>query len=322
MADVAGRNASDIGLVVQGVLIFLSAVIGVVGFFVQGRLKAKEERRRVEAERQEHMHQLKLKKVRQRIEKLVGPACQLCLSTHTHIMYLQDAIKKLLPDEMERFMAKRTAEYGSTSDFYKGKWSKMYTIVGEEIEDLIRSDPNSKVAQMYLVNVRGMIEDLTIPLAALLVEHNQALQIWADREDFRKRFPCAANNGMARNLFPVQLIRFAAEFKQILKQWDQGNYAFLWAQAQPFPGQITRLFVGMMTELREQENALGLDSHKISEDLPVESGRGDQKEPSKSDPGGASKKSAPVASKYVARAGLATAGVGVVAGGLVAGLKP
>ena len=33
------RNASDIGLIVQGILIFLSAVIGVLGYYVQGSLK-------------------------------------------------------------------------------------------------------------------------------------------------------------------------------------------------------------------------------------------------------------------------------------------
>ena len=38
------RNASDIGLIVQGILIFLSAVIGVVGYYVQGRLKSKEKK--------------------------------------------------------------------------------------------------------------------------------------------------------------------------------------------------------------------------------------------------------------------------------------
>lgn len=40
----ASRNASDIGLIVQGILIFLSAVIGVVGYYVQGRLKSKEKK--------------------------------------------------------------------------------------------------------------------------------------------------------------------------------------------------------------------------------------------------------------------------------------
>ena len=38
------RNASDWGLIIQGLLIFLSAIIGVVGYYVQGRLKSKEKK--------------------------------------------------------------------------------------------------------------------------------------------------------------------------------------------------------------------------------------------------------------------------------------
>ena len=38
----ASNNASDIGLIVQGTLILLSAVVAVCGYYVQGRLKSKE----------------------------------------------------------------------------------------------------------------------------------------------------------------------------------------------------------------------------------------------------------------------------------------
>ena len=45
MSEIStSRNASDIGLIVQGVLIFLSAVIGVIGYYVQGRMKSKEKK--------------------------------------------------------------------------------------------------------------------------------------------------------------------------------------------------------------------------------------------------------------------------------------
>ena len=38
-------NASDVGLIVQGTLIFLSAIAAIVGYYVQGRLKSKERQR-------------------------------------------------------------------------------------------------------------------------------------------------------------------------------------------------------------------------------------------------------------------------------------
>ena len=40
-------NASDVGLIVQGTLIFLSAVVGVLGYVIQSRLSQKEAARQL-----------------------------------------------------------------------------------------------------------------------------------------------------------------------------------------------------------------------------------------------------------------------------------
>ena len=53
MSAVGANNASDIGLIVQGTLIFLSACIAVVGYVVQSRLSAKAHARQLRLEREE-----------------------------------------------------------------------------------------------------------------------------------------------------------------------------------------------------------------------------------------------------------------------------
>ena len=53
MSAVGANNASDIGLIVQGTLIFLSACIAVLGYAVQSRLSAKAHERQLRLEREE-----------------------------------------------------------------------------------------------------------------------------------------------------------------------------------------------------------------------------------------------------------------------------
>ena len=70
----AGSNASDVGLIVQGTLIFFSAVVAVIGYYVQGQLRAKERRREIQINRTEKLHQARLDEVRKKISEFVGPA--------------------------------------------------------------------------------------------------------------------------------------------------------------------------------------------------------------------------------------------------------
>ena len=58
--STTGRNASDVGLIVQGTLIFLSAVVAVLGYLVQSKLKRKEEKLASERQHDAEIRQLKL----------------------------------------------------------------------------------------------------------------------------------------------------------------------------------------------------------------------------------------------------------------------
>ena len=66
----SSRNASDVGLIVQGVLIFLSAVVGVLGYVIQSRLGRAQKQREEELERKEHGRQLKLKEYVNKLKNL------------------------------------------------------------------------------------------------------------------------------------------------------------------------------------------------------------------------------------------------------------
>ena len=74
MSASVGANASDVGLIVQGTLIFLSAVVGVLGFLVKSRLERREKHRENEIQYEQHVRRLRLERIRTQLREFLGPA--------------------------------------------------------------------------------------------------------------------------------------------------------------------------------------------------------------------------------------------------------
>ena len=72
--------ASDTALIIQGLLIFSAAVVGVIGYYVQSKLAAKARKREVIAAREEHLRHLELQRVREKLDDFIGPVSHLCHS--------------------------------------------------------------------------------------------------------------------------------------------------------------------------------------------------------------------------------------------------
>ena len=72
--------ASDTALIIQGLLIFSAAVVGVIGYYVQSKLAAKARKREIIAAREEHLRHLELQRVREKLDDFIGPVSHLCHS--------------------------------------------------------------------------------------------------------------------------------------------------------------------------------------------------------------------------------------------------
>lgn len=72
MADRTA-NASDVGLVVQGTLIFLSAIVAVLGYVIQNRLHDKAKERQLARERTEKHKEARLARLRKMLHDIIGP---------------------------------------------------------------------------------------------------------------------------------------------------------------------------------------------------------------------------------------------------------
>ena len=193
--------------------------------------------------------------------------------------YLRTYTEQCFPEAWARFRAREdnggVGQAGGPGDEgdqtnrrqWGGHWSKRWTLVGPEIEQKMRDEPQSGFARRYRVNMRALVEDVCGPLSDLINRYGQHLQHWGDKEAYKKKFPCAANNGMLRNLFPVQFVRWTIEMKQICRAWDRDDFTDMWPQVNPFPACIWSHFTSMVTMIREEEVKFGLASHKIIKDV-------------------------------------------------------
>jgi hypothetical protein len=270
MDEIGGRvvNASDAGLIVQGTLILLSAVVGVLGYVVSGRMKARRDERDVLTQRKEELRRMKLQHTRAKLGSFVGPCFQLTMNIQTELSYLETYMKERFPDAHRRYSARMEAEGKSVFGFYKGVWNKRWHMVPKEIEEELKlAGPEDEHFKVYVQQMRSLTKRWARPLADLINKNGQHLQHWGSKEAYKKRFPIAANNGALRNLFPTQLVRWTAEMEQIIEdRWDKDDFSCLCPVINPYPASIIAHFSVMITQVREEENVLGIGDHKVHED--------------------------------------------------------
>lgn len=272
-------NASDVGLIVQGSLILLSSLVAVFGYFIQSKMRLKEKHREKKLQDATKLNDLKLARIREKATIFIGPATEHAMTIGSHLSYLRDYTERVYPEQWKRFRDREnTVGIGwnngpgtegpqTNQRNWRGEWNRRWTLVGSEIEQLMRDDPNSEYAINYRQNIRAVIDTNGIPLSNLINQYGQSLQHWGNKDEYKKEFPIAASNGMLRNLFPVQMVRWIAEMNQIIKnQWDKNVFKSFWPVVNPYPTQLWSHFTSMMTSIRKLEVELGLAHHHIQKD--------------------------------------------------------
>ena len=266
----AGSNASDVGLIVQGTLIFLSAVVAVIGYYVQGQLRAKERRREIQINRTEKLHQARLDKVRKKISEFVGPAHFMVLTLNSMLFDLRSAMGKFYPEEAQIQSQRIKDEDLGFGSFMKGKWNAMTAeqFFGIEMMEKLKQEKDGDGARHFRIIISKCYRKLIIPVVDMINKYAGYLQEWESKESFFKLYPVAAGNGMGRNLFLIQLVQFSIEIEAVIDDWDAGKKLdTFWSTQSPYPFQVGMYLIRMMTLLREMENKEGLASHAISEEL-------------------------------------------------------
>ncbi len=305
---------------VQGILIFLSAVVGVVGYIVQSKLKGKERERESQIEHEQHLRKQRLVRVRLQITGFVGPATMLGMGLWNEVwmnVMGDDAINKFgfAPrNNLNKLSNGRVEKYWNevlkfkfVPDYIKGRFNHLPSFVGGELEDEIRASPKSKFATRYRAVCRRIVEQYAVPLRDLIMKEAQSLTAFPTPDIFKEDFPCVAKSGWLRNVFYIDLIGWTTEFAQILREWETDDFTMLFPETHQFPFQILRYLTKQLSELRELETELGSGHHKMESGEERISKQGEAE--SKNDNTSEAKSS----KKYVAGAAVGAAGATVLA---------
>jgi hypothetical protein len=223
-------NASDVGLIVQGTLIFLSAVVGVLGYVIQSRLSQKEAARQLLIQQKEHGRQLKLKRVRQQIEIFVGPALAYIdaygrLFARSIMHYFNPGFN--FNQLSEEIMGFPMTNWGTMDVCYGQGW-----MLTKENEKIVLNDPEGEMAKRYRDITRVIIYKYLEPLSKLIMEHGNAQQFRPSMADFKKQFPGLANANRPRHLVLYDMKIWTDEFLYIIEShWDKGDYKILYPKA-------------------------------------------------------------------------------------------
>ena len=295
MDDIASvnrtTNADSMALIVQGTLIFLSAVVAVVGYFVQGQLRKKERRLQSEVEHKDYLRRAKLDLLREKLKTFVGPATMLAMNIW-NTMWRNAFSNAMLGgmgakedhgagvprknlnilaggDRVSKHWNNPVEDGGMGFSFFpgmmKGKFNGVTSLVGPAVEADIRADPSSELAKRYFKVCRRIVKQYACQLRDLLNNHGQTLDMRPSTDDFKEAFPVLKGSGWLRNLLYLDFIEWTNEFEEIIQAWDTGDYETLFPTEVDYPLQITRYLSNQLTEIREQETELGTAAHKVLE---------------------------------------------------------
>ena len=269
MSSLGGGNASDIGLVVQGVLIFLASVVGVFGFIVKGRIERKAKQREDELQYEQHLRRLNLERIRLQISAFIGPACQ-----HSMALWSQFWTSTVAGNQETTF---DKLSHGLVSEYYtsvnfsfqtfmNGQINGMSSWVGPKCEQSMRDDPKSLLSVTYRNILTRLVRRSAVPLSALIEMHGQVLSQFPTTDEFKKRWPCSASDGWLRNSYYNSFVNWTHEFLDIIHAWEREDYRLLFPQDALYPAQLTPYLITQLTKLRKKETDLGSADHKVTSD--------------------------------------------------------
>ena len=262
--------------IIQGVLIFLSACVGVTGYAVQARLRARE-----------RLEEVRLERTRLQISEFVGPLSQLVFNfaavlmmqlvpkhliaksgfTGTHIVTRKN-FYDLAGETMERHNKTHDGGWDTMKLMRGGSNILMNTFVGFELEDLMSKKPRGEIAQAYMRFIRQAIKNYGIPASELIQRYGQTLQERPSLEFFKEKYPQAGKSPMARNLFYTMFLEWVFAFQRIIEDWDRDDFSIMYPQHVLCPiSHLNSYLMHQLTELRKKEEALGSMDHNTEKNV-------------------------------------------------------
>lgn len=243
--------ASDVGLVVQGTLILLSAIIAVLGYVVQNRLKEQarlKERERDRVERYRHTH---LKHEREMLHEIIGPLQGLVQLGSTMIQDFGMSVESI----------EKRPEYwlrcsGSSEDLQRNMRSEGALSTGTPfltpgIVSKIDGDPGGHLARQYRSTMRSAMRTFFSPASELICQHMNSLS-FPTREEFIRMYPNRRGDPQLRKTMLLQFAGWTAAMNQLIEEeWDKGDFSHTFPPFHQFPNRLVPYLVHLLDSCRE-----------------------------------------------------------------------
>ncbi len=293
--STVGANASDHGLIIQGTLILLSAIVGVLGYIIQSRLKRAAEARlheRASAQarfeqqlkRDDHLRAARLQHLYRIREEILSPMIALNDSgaflwaqwvQHTLMAppdYSRNAI--LVVKDEPNPAPSVLAAFGHVCPnfhvrFMKGDYYGQWMLVPDDVAAGMKANPTGRLAVSYRRTIRLMVSQYYAPLSAILTSKMNVLDL-PDSDEFKRTYHCYASDliWLRKHIF-LQMVAWTAEMRDIIsEEWDKGEVGQLHTRFSPYPMVFGRYLSGYLTRMKLEisELEMGLVAHNVFDD--------------------------------------------------------
>ena len=234
-------GASDIGLIVQGTLIFLSSVVAVAGYLVQARSKQKQYLREVKL-----THLRELLAVIGPVQALGSSGRTLRGSFYTNVVYKGTPLEKSYKQQVEDIYGENALK-----KICDGDMCEYRRFVSEKHEAEMTANPQGYLAIQYRNFIKILVTEFHRPLCDL-VKIQQCSFPLPSREEFKRRFP-GHRSGTLRKTFFLWQAAWLSEMEMIIRnEWDKGIFTTWFPVISPFPTHLNSLTSGILTDIKKE----------------------------------------------------------------------
>ena len=256
-----GANASDVGLIVQGTLIFLSAIVAVLGYIIQSRLSSRAHSKNLKLAREERHKDAKLLETQHVLNTIVGPVQAYVQIGGSMMSSFSVRNSKLIegqdgkPISSLAYLPRLLGSLQNMKEMMSGQRLGIETWLLPELIQLIQTAPNGQLAKEYRRTMEKALVEYFIPCADLIKKHLNQFP-FPSRAEFKKAFPAYAKTGQLRKKMLVMFCDWTNSMQLILeREWNEGDYTRCHpSMLYPFP--ILPYTIYFLDKLKDQISSM------------------------------------------------------------------
>ena len=250
----AVANASDIGLVVQGTLIFLSAVVAVFGYIIQSRLQQKFHAKQMARERTERHTTARLLELRDSLRLKVGPIQAYMQQGQTHLLQFamsNTGFKSIMPYWFEMIGGKHLLANAMKNKIHSLVIVDQPFLLNRTVE-AIKKEPDSQLGRQYRRTMIVVVKKYFEPAALLIAQHMNDLP-FPTRDVFKKKFPTLVGDPQLRKILLIHFTNWVYQMRYIIdEEWSIGNFSDIFPPHHPYPMAALGYLIGMVGVLKDE----------------------------------------------------------------------